>query len=148
MFKGISCEFENISDKALNPRDKTLNPKQQENFNFQKVASTLADYGFNCIRLSDDWQGADFIACHIDGNTFLKIQLKTRLTFDKKFEKKSIYIAFRENGKCYIYLHDELLKKFFGLGFLKGRKAWDNDGKFTFPRLSIKLKELMAQYAI
>lgn len=36
------------------------------------AAAHLADYGFNCLRLSDDWQGADFIACHIDGNKFLK----------------------------------------------------------------------------
>jgi hypothetical protein len=44
-----------------------LNSRQQENYNFQKVASHLADFGFNCIRLSDNWQGADFIACHRDG---------------------------------------------------------------------------------
>ena len=37
-----------------------LNAKQKEIFNFQKVAAILADYGFNCIKLSDDWQGADF----------------------------------------------------------------------------------------
>jgi hypothetical protein len=34
----------------------------------------LADYGFLTMRLSDDWQGADFIAQHIDG-AFLKVQL-------------------------------------------------------------------------
>ncbi|MCS4510791.1 hypothetical protein [Xylophilus ampelinus] len=53
-----------------------LNSRQKENFNFQKVAAHLADYGFDCLRLSDDWQGADFIACHIDGETFLKVQLE------------------------------------------------------------------------
>jgi hypothetical protein len=49
-----------------------LNSRQKENYNFQKVAAHLADYGFNSLRLSDDWQGADFIACHIDGNMFLR----------------------------------------------------------------------------
>ena len=44
---------------------KDLNSRQKENYNFQKVAGELADYGFNCLRLTDDWQGADFIACHI-----------------------------------------------------------------------------------
>jgi len=68
-----------------------LNSRQKENFNFQKVSSKLADYGFNCMWLNDDWQGADFIACHIDGNTFLKIQLKGRLTIDKKYSKKNIF---------------------------------------------------------
>jgi len=55
-----------------------LNSRQKENYNFQKVAARLADYGFNSIRLTDDWQGADFIAVHIDGETFLKVQLKGR----------------------------------------------------------------------
>jgi len=39
-----------------------LNSKQQEIYNFQKVASVLADFGFNCIKLADDWHGADFLA--------------------------------------------------------------------------------------
>ena len=91
--------------------EKDLNARQKENFNFQKVASTLADYGFNCIRLSDDWQGADSLACHIDGKTFLKVQLKGRLTFQKKYKGKDIYIAFNEGGKCYIYPHDKVLQE-------------------------------------
>ena len=41
-------------------RYEELSGKQKEIFNFQKVAAQLADYGFNCIRLDDDWQGADF----------------------------------------------------------------------------------------
>jgi hypothetical protein len=31
-----------------------LNSRQQENFNFQKVAGHFVDYGFNSLRLSDD----------------------------------------------------------------------------------------------
>jgi hypothetical protein len=44
-----------------------LNPRQKEVFNFQKVAGFLADYGFNCLKLNDDWQGADFLGYHING---------------------------------------------------------------------------------
>ena len=36
-----------------------LTSKQKEIYNFQKVAGILADFGFNCIKLNDDWQGAD-----------------------------------------------------------------------------------------
>ena len=54
---------------------KNLNAKQKETFNFQKVSAVLADYGYACIRLNDDWNGADFIAQHIDGLNYLKIQL-------------------------------------------------------------------------
>ena len=34
-----------------------LNPRQQECYNFQKISAVLAEYGFDCIKLSDDWQG-------------------------------------------------------------------------------------------
>ena len=62
-----------------------LNARQKENYNFQKVSAVLADFGFSTLRLTDDWQGADFIAQHVDGETFLKVQLKGRLTFGKKY---------------------------------------------------------------
>ena len=44
-----------------------LSARQKEVFNFHKVAATLADYGFNCLKLTDDWQGADFLAYHVNG---------------------------------------------------------------------------------
>ena len=52
---------------------KQLNARQKENYNYQKLAAILADYGFVTMRLSSDWQGADLIAQHIDGETFLKV---------------------------------------------------------------------------
>lgn len=64
-----------------------LNSRQQENFNFQKISARLADFGFTTIRLSDDWNGADFLALHLHGET-LKVQLKGRATFMKKYEGK------------------------------------------------------------
>ena len=59
-----------------------LNAKQKQIYNFQKVAGLLADYGYNCIKLDDDWQGADFLAYHNDGDQTLKVQLKARCTVD------------------------------------------------------------------
>lgn len=41
---------------------KNLNARQKESYNFQKLSSILADYGFTILLLNDDWQGADFIA--------------------------------------------------------------------------------------
>ena len=66
----------------------SLNSRQQENYNYQKLAGVLADFGFITHRLSDDWNGADMIAQHINGDSFIKIQLKGRLTFSKKYEGK------------------------------------------------------------
>jgi hypothetical protein len=67
-----------------------LNPRQKENFNFAKLAAQLADYGFAALRLSDDWKGADLIAVHIDGEKDIKVQLKGRLTFERKYLGRSL----------------------------------------------------------
>lgn len=135
MCERIKYEFKRI-------RFKDLNARQKENFNFQKVASTLADYGFNCIRLSDDWQGADFIACHIDGNTFVKIQLKSCFTFAKKFIGKDIYIAFPQDGKWYLYPHDELLNR-KEFDSMKEARSWKKEKEeFHWPRIPKKYEKL------
>tara|TARA_B100001093_G_scaffold154402_1_gene147074 strand:+ start:5671 stop:6060 length:390 start_codon:yes stop_codon:yes gene_type:complete len=82
-----------------------LNARQKENYNFHKVASALADYGYDSMRLNNDWQGADFIA--VKNEEMLKVQLKGRFTVDKKYIDKEIYIAFIENNVVKIYQHDE-----------------------------------------
>ncbi|HRO16123.1 MAG TPA: hypothetical protein PLL33_14005 [Paracoccus sp. (in: a-proteobacteria)] len=86
-----------------------LNARQKEIYNFQKIAARLADYGYHSMWLSDDWQGADFLACHIDGATVLRVQLKARLTLDRKYLDKGIHIAFRQGGRVFVYPHDALL---------------------------------------
>ena len=84
----------------------SLKPLQKEIYNFQKVAGCLADYGFNCIKLADDWQGADFLAYH---NHTLKVQLKARLTIDKKYVRKDLYMAFPIGEYWYLIEHDALV---------------------------------------
>jgi frataxin-like iron-binding protein CyaY len=92
-------------------RYETLNARQKEIFNFQKLSATLADYGFNCIKLADDWGGADFIAYHVITTDTLKIQLKSRITIGKKYTEKAIWIAFPHNGFWYLIEHDRLVEK-------------------------------------
>ena len=85
------------------------------------------------MRLSDDWQGADFIAQHIDGETFLKVQLKGRLTFSKKYMDKDLYIAFFENPDWYLFPHDEVLAKVIaGVKFRDGLEQ-PSSGASTAP---------------
>ena len=88
---------------------KSLNGKQQEIYNFQKVAGVLADYGFNCIKLADDWLGADFLAYHKDGTDTLKVQLKGRLTIDKKYIGKGLRMAFPLVDSWCLVDHDTLV---------------------------------------
>ena len=89
----------------------SLKPRQKEIFNFQKISGVLADYGFNCIKLADDWQGADFLAYHKDRLDTLKVQLKSRLTIDKKYKGKELFVAFPLNEHWYLVEHDALIEK-------------------------------------
>lgn len=87
-----------------------LNSKQKEVYNFQKVAGLLADYGFNCIKLADDWQGADFLAYHKDKQDTLKIQLKARVSIDKKYVGKGLHVVFPVKGVWFLIEHDALVE--------------------------------------
>ncbi|MDE0111694.1 MAG: hypothetical protein OXN84_05330 [Albidovulum sp.] len=89
-------------------RYESLTAKQKEIYNFQKVAALLAEFGFNCMKLPDDWKGADFIAHHIDGTT-LRVQLKPRPSIDKKYQYKELWIAFKAVGRWYFLPHDKLV---------------------------------------
>jgi hypothetical protein len=128
---------------------KNLNARQKENYNFLKLSAVLADYGYTTMRLSDDWQGADFIAQHIDTGQFLKVQLKSRLAFYKKYQDKELYIAFCNEGDWYLYPHDELLELVLtGKKNVGGTKSWDEDGGYSFPSLSVEMRRLLEPYKI
>jgi len=113
-----------------------LNSKQKENHNFHKLASLLASYGFNCIWLNDDVHGADLLALSTAGDVY-KIQLKSRLTFDKKYMKKDLCIAHPKNDGFSIYPHDEALKLF--IKRFKTTSSWNDKGSYS---TTTKYKEM------
>jgi hypothetical protein len=135
---------EKINYKALK------NTKQREIYNFQKASAIFADYGYTTIKLSDDWMGADFIAISFDGTEYLKVQLKGRLTFAKKYQgkDKNIHICFRDDksGIWYLYNHDELLKKF--THHIENSDSWENKGEYHFPLLNKEKQALLVPFAI
>lgn len=112
-----------------------LNSRQQENCNFHKAAALLSDYGFNCLRLFDYWQGAYFIAFHIDGQEFQKVQLKGRLTISRKYAGKSIYIAFWYDNEFYLYPHDDLMNKILDQNRINETISWERREEYTWPSL-------------
>lgn len=127
-----------------------LNSRQQENYNFQKVAARLADYGYNCIRLSDDFEGADFIALHADGETMLRVQLKGRFSFNAKYYGKGLHIAFREVDRFYVYPHDQLRQRIIDQGLLETSKSkpWIEDGSRNWPSVPKKFRRLLDDYEV
>lgn len=125
-----------------------LNSKQKEIYNFQKSAALLADYGFNCIRLTDDWQGADFLAYHKDQDQTLKVQLKGRVTIDKKYLGRNLWINFPSAGGWYLIEHD-LLVRIVGeeTNWLR-TESWQQRGGYSSGRLSQALRYRLRSYRI
>jgi hypothetical protein len=124
-----------------------LNDRQKENYNFQKVSGVLADYGFSTIRLTDDWQGADFVAQHLDRVTFLRVQLKGRPCFDKKYSGKDLFVCFPAPGGIYLYPHDALLDLVLARGrSVVGTESWEKKGQYHFPYLAEWLQPLLQPY--
>ena len=128
---------------------KTLLDRQKENYNFQKVSWILARYGYSTVRLTDDAQGADFIAQHSSGRFFYKIQLKGRITFRKAYQGKQLWIAFPKDDFFYIFPHDILLDKFLGTGRVMHKsKSWDIDGGYSFGHIANWMNEHLEEYKI
>ena len=120
-----------------------LNAKQKESYNFQKVSSILADYGYTTIRLSDDWQGADFIAQN--ATEFIKVQLKGRLEVNKKYKGKDVFICFRHKENWYLGPHDEILR--IVEASIEKTASW-TEGKYSWGSPSKKLLTELSKYII
>ena len=101
--------FEQIEYKDLDTG------KEQEQWNFAKTASTLADYGYVSFPVTADKHGPDMIAHHRKTCKNLNIQLKgSRPTLNKKYMGKDILISYvdRETNEICLYDHDEAVKLF------------------------------------
>ena len=126
-----------------------LNSRQKETFNFQKVSGLLAEYGYATLRLTDDWNGADFLAVHVDGTTTLRVQLKGRLTFHKKYEGKNLWVCFRHDGLVYLYPHDTLLAQALKITTIGSTESWRKPmGGYSFPAPPEVLVAALRKYCL
>jgi len=122
-----------------------LNAKQKELFNFQKLSGILAAYGFNCIKLADDWQGADFLAFHINQTTTLEVQLKSRLTIDHKYDGKDIWIAFPHGDDWYLIKYDRLVEKVGKQTDWLRSLSWKDGERYSSTSINAGLLESLAE---
>ena len=123
-----------------------LSSRQQENYNYTKVASALAEYGFQTIKLSDDWQTADFIAQHIDKKTFLKVQLKSKLCIAKKYQNKDLWVCFREKDYFFLYPHDDVCQFILENTNVENTVSWKKEGIYYWPKTPKKIGGFLKQY--
>ena len=118
-----------------------LNSKQKENYNYHKVASKLVEYGYNSIKLNDDWEGADFICVSSVGQEMIKVQLKARFTIDKKYLGKDLYIIFIEKSEIRIYKHDEAVK--IALDNILNSKSWKEKGSYHWHKTPVHYNQII-----
>ena len=126
-----------------------LNSPQKEIYNFQKVAALLAEYGFNCIKLTDDWGGADFLADHIDGYTH-KVQLKSRITINKKYENNGndFFMTFPIDGNWYYIRHKNLVKLVKEHSTWLESNSWQEDDQYHSKRGNSDLRAALKEYRL
>ena len=132
--------------QRINPDE--LNGRQKEIYNFQKSAALLADYGFNCIKLSDDWQGSDFLAHHFDGKITLKVQLEARLTVDRKYIGQDLWMNFPSTGNWYLVPHDKLVETIGQNTNWLNTTSWQKNGTYSDANPSPRLLEQLLPYRL
>ena len=140
--KTLEEEFAKVSYEKLNA-------KQQESYNYQKLSARMAEYGFTTILLNDDWNGADFIALHANTKSVIKVQLKGRLSFNKNYIGKDLYIAFSEDNVWYMYPHDYILEKFKKQSNNTDiDKKWIEQGTYSSNKLSKRMKSMLSEFIV
>lgn len=98
--------------------------------------------------MANDWNGVDFLAIPIEGDV-LKVQLKGRLTFMKKYLDKNLYICFRVEQDWYLYPHDELINELVASGEnLFNTDSWVHEGGYSIGKISAKILRLIEKYKV
>ena len=125
-----------------------LNGKQKEIYNFQKVAALLNEYGFNCIKLSDGWNGADFLAIHHQRDVTLRVQLKGGLEIDRNYQGKHQYMAFPIKDTWYLIEHDQLVDFCGAHASYLDTEEWNTNGWYSTATANPRLLEVLEPFAL
>ena len=88
----------------------------------------------------------NLIAVHIDGERDIKVQLKGRLTFGRKYLGRSLWIAFRDADAWYLYPHDPLFEHVRER--IENSESWRERGGYSWPRLPDWAHELLGEYRL
>jgi hypothetical protein len=121
--------------------------RAQENYNFHKVASILAEYGFTSMRLTNDWKAADFLAVHLNGEV-LKVQLKGRLEFRKLYMGQDIYMCFRRGNAAYLFPHDLLFEQATRLLTFHKTSIWHSSEAYNWSSTPVSMLKLLEPYKL
>jgi hypothetical protein len=112
-----------------------MNGRLKEMANRHLVISRALARGFNAFVPIVD-QGIDFILHRATDNRLLKVQLKSRWTIDRKYERyQDLWIAFPSGGEWYLMLIATATK----LGIYVNSVSWSERGSYSTDGLSKEL---------
>jgi hypothetical protein len=79
----------------------------------------------------------------------IKVQLKGRIHFAKKYEGKQIWIAFRYADRAYLYPHDIILRKYKKINPMRIDRAWNrSDGAVHWKRPTKSQLSFLKEYEV
>lgn len=126
-----------------------LNARQKESYNFAKLASVLADYGYTSVRLHDDYHSGDLLAIRPQESHY--VQLKGRLTVDKKYVGRGLYIAWPTNNsrdRWYLIEHDELVDILRENTTYLETQSWKTVGAYSSGKVSRHLLGILSRFEL
>lgn len=118
----------------------SLSSKEKESYNTSKLISEMAEYGYlEHLKINGDKHGADLLFYRSSDCSVLKVQLKGRVSFNKKYLNKELCIAFpiRLSNKTvwYLYDHDDLLNKVLEQSNISSTSSWIENGSYSWPKI-------------
>lgn len=83
----------------------------------------------------------------------MTIQIKSRLTFDRKYLNKGIWIGFPAGADAYVFPHDEILNEYICIRSERGQplennKAWTEGGCVHWAKPTDELQKLLQPYLL
>src|SRR4051812_7487097 len=95
------------------------------------VISRALSHGFNAFVPIVD-QGIDFILHRATDNRLLQVQLKSRWTIARKYERyQDLWIAFPARGEWYLMPHRQMITTARTLGIYVNSVSWSERGSYS-----------------
>lgn len=126
----------------------SLTHRGKETYNFYIVAEKLSKYGFDCMRIMNDYKGADFFAIHAEKQKSFPVQLKARLTIDEKYRNKEIIMAFPLKGTWYFIPHDVLYEIIRDNANYLETSSWTEEHLYHTDRPNVEVIQALEPYIL
>ena len=128
-----------------------LSNKEQESYNAVHLMKEMSRWGYlESSKINGDKHGADLLFYRAKDGDVKKVQLKGRVTFDKKYKDKDLFIAFQDKRKdrWYVYPHDVVVKQAMVMSSWALSKSWTEEGGYSWKPVPAWLVDILEPWKI